>query len=69
MVVYGPVRHQKNIINMLSYYSGVQHILCYITLYIFIFPIIFVSAADHYFRIWTGHYFSIWTGQVPALLF
>ena len=38
---------------------------------------VFVSAAGHYFRIWTahyfriwtGHYFSIWTGQVPALLF
>ena len=27
---------------------------------------VFVSAAGHYFRIWTG---SIWTGQVPALLF
>ena len=30
---------------------------------------VFVSAAGHYFRIWTGHYFSIWTGQIPALLF
>ena len=31
--------------------------------------LVFVSAAGHYFHIWTGHYFSIWTGQVPALLF
>jgi len=44
----------------------------------FLFPLsFFVSAAGHYFRIWTCHYFSIWTGhyfsiwtiQVPALLF
>jgi hypothetical protein len=38
--------------------------------FMFLFSLfVFVSAASHYFRIWTGHYFSIWTGQVPELLF
>ena len=36
----------------------------YITLYVFISLFVFVSAAGHYFVIWTG---SIWTGQGPAL--
>ena len=42
----------------------------YILHFTFLFSLfVFVSAAGHYFRIWTGHYFSIWTDQVPALLF
>jgi predicted small integral membrane protein len=37
----------------------------YILHFTFLFSLfVFVSAAGHYFRIWTG---SIWTGQVPAL--
>jgi hypothetical protein len=72
MAVYGPVRHQKNI--MWTEASEV-HILffgCHLFIlhFTFLFSLfVFVSAAGHYFRIWTGHYFSIWTGQVPALLF
>jgi hypothetical protein len=37
-------------------------ILFNIILYVFIFPIVFVSAGGQYFRILTGQYFSIWTG-------
>jgi hypothetical protein len=51
---------------------NIKNIKKYIHLYYtlrFYFPYLSVSAAGHYFRIWTGHYFSIWTGQVPALLF
>ena len=44
-----------------------DHIILHFTFLFSLF--VFVSAAGHYFRIWTGHYFSIWTGQVPALLF
>ena len=41
------------------------HIFPYITLFLFLFSLfVFVSAAGHYFVIWTG---SIWTGQGPAL--
>jgi hypothetical protein len=37
----------------------------YILHFTFLFSLfVFVSAAGHYFRIWTG---STWTGQVPAL--
>jgi hypothetical protein len=52
-------------------HSAYIHIIYYCILhFMFLFSLfVFVSAAGHYFRIWTGHYFSIWTGQVPALSF
>jgi hypothetical protein len=82
MAVYGPVRHQKNIIWIEAwgpyniFLVTDRSIYCHI-LYIhwivhpcrfsrilhftFLFSLFgFVSAA--------GHYFSIWTGQVPALM-
>ena len=31
----------------------------YITLYVLFSLFVFVSAAGHYYRIWTGHYFSM----------
>ena len=49
--------------NQMKHYLLILH-------FTFLFSLsFFVSAAGHYFRIWTGHYFSIWTIQVPALLF
>jgi hypothetical protein len=48
----------KNVIENKHDYYIILH-------FTFLFSVfVFVSAAGHYFRIWTG---SIWTVQVPAL--
>ena len=49
--------------NMNDQHRCLLHILFYYTLRFFSL-FVFVNAAGHYFRVWTG---SIWTGQVPAL--
>ena len=53
--------------NVCSYVFLSKQIDQYISLlhFKFLFSLfVFVSAAGHYFRIWTG---SIWTGQIPSL--
>ena len=61
---------KKNVAVLCKILHRKLNIYIYILHFTFLFSLfVFVSAAGHYFCIWTGHYFSIWTGQVPALLF
>jgi hypothetical protein len=49
---------EPNSTTFIALYLDILHFMFLFSLFVF------VRAASHYFRIWTG---SIWTGQVPAL--